>query len=163
MEIGECLLAPGKAPGHQNLPYIDKCANCVAVSSIMFILWMWTLVTLIRTGLGCNYDKPMWDWQPLSSFRQLCHRVAPSQFSVNMALYIFNLFLQRIEWTIPACSNKLRYALQGQIVPKRFERVLPAAIFGSLVIIGGLLSILLPETTGHELPETVEEANAFPQ
>ena len=48
-------------------------------------------------------------------------------------------------------------------MPKRFERVLPAAIFGSLVIIGGLLSILLPETTGHELPETVEEANAFPQ
>ena len=48
-------------------------------------------------------------------------------------------------------------------MPEKYKTVLPAAIFGSMVIIGGLLSILLPETTGHTLPETIQEAEAFPQ
>lgn len=53
--------------------------------------------------------------------------------------------------------------LQGKYVPDKYSNVVPAAIIGSMVIISGLLSIALPETAGHSLPETVEEANIFPR
>lgn len=48
-------------------------------------------------------------------------------------------------------------------MPEKYSRMLPASIFGSLVIVGGLLSILLPETAGYSLPETIKEANEFPK
>ncbi|XP_067931131.1 organic cation transporter protein-like [Watersipora subatra] len=50
----------------------------------------------------------------------------------------------------------------GKYVEKKYEKVLPAAIFGSLVLIGGFGSIILPETAGHSLPETIEESENFP-
>lgn len=54
-------------------------------------------------------------------------------------------------------------SIQGKFVPAQYKIVLPAAIFGSMVIIGGLTSIALPETTGYSLPENLAEANSFPK
>ena len=48
-------------------------------------------------------------------------------------------------------------------MPKQYSVTIGAAIFGFLVIVSGLLSIALPETTGHNMPETVEEANILSQ
>ena len=59
-------------------------------------------------------------------------------------------------------NYKISY-IQGKFVPKEYERVLPASIFGSLVIVGGIASFILPETTGYSLPETIEEAAKFPE
>mgnify|MGYP001800852653 CR=1 FL=1 len=52
---------------------------------------------------------------------------------------------------------------QGNFVPKQYSITIGASIFGFLVIVSGLLSIALPETTGHNMPETVEEANIYPR
>ena len=38
---------------------------------------------------------------------------------------------------------------------------LPNAIFGSAIIFGGLFCFLLPETTGADMPQTLEDANEF--
>ncbi|XP_067929065.1 organic cation transporter protein-like [Watersipora subatra] len=51
----------------------------------------------------------------------------------------------------------------GKLVPAKYKLILPPIIFGILTISGGLLSIALPETTGHDLPDTIEEANIFPE
>ena len=48
-------------------------------------------------------------------------------------------------------------------MPEEYKTVLPASIFASLVIIGGIASLILPETTGYSLPETIEEAANFPE
>ncbi|XP_067929113.1 organic cation transporter protein-like [Watersipora subatra] len=51
----------------------------------------------------------------------------------------------------------------GKLVPTKYKLILPPIIFGILTISGGLLSIALPETTGHDLPDTIEGANVFPK
>ena len=38
---------------------------------------------------------------------------------------------------------------------------LPLIIFGSLSILAGLMSLLLPETLDEHLPETLEDGEAF--
>ena len=38
---------------------------------------------------------------------------------------------------------------------------LPLIVFGSLAVIAGLLVLLLPETKGQSLPETIEEGEQF--
>ncbi|KAF7277418.1 hypothetical protein GWI33_007517, partial [Rhynchophorus ferrugineus] len=40
---------------------------------------------------------------------------------------------------------------------------LPLLIFGSLALIGGILSLVLPETLNKKLPETIEEGELFGQ
>lgn len=40
--------------------------------------------------------------------------------------------------------------------------VLPLIIMGTLLIIGGLASLFLPETRGKNLPQTIEEGEAVP-
>ena len=40
-------------------------------------------------------------------------------------------------------------------------RPLPLVIYGILAFIGGILSLLLPETLGKELPETLEDGEKF--
>lgn len=54
-------------------------------------------------------------------------------------------------------------ALQGKYLPEQYGVLVPAIVLGGIVIISGLLSIAVPETAGHDLPETVEEANEFPR
>lgn len=49
--------------------------------------------------------------------------------------------------------------LQGNFVPAKYSRVVQSSIFGGMVIIGGLLSIYLPETTGKEMPETLDDVS----
>jgi len=41
--------------------------------------------------------------------------------------------------------------------------MLPPLIFGIFTISAGLLSFILPETTDKVLPETIAEANVFPE
>nr|CAH7722372.1 unnamed protein product [Callosobruchus chinensis] len=38
---------------------------------------------------------------------------------------------------------------------------LPLLIFGSLSLLGGIISLVLPETLNKKLPETIEEGEAF--
>ena len=38
---------------------------------------------------------------------------------------------------------------------------LPYMVFGTLAILAGLTSLLLPETKGQQLPETLEEGENF--
>lgn len=38
---------------------------------------------------------------------------------------------------------------------------LPLLIFGVLALIGGLMSMVLPETLNKKLPETIEEGEQF--
>lgn len=47
-------------------------------------------------------------------------------------------------------------------MPSPYGLMLTPLIFGVMMVFGGLLSIGLPETTGYDLPETIAEANAFP-
>ncbi|KAL8573563.1 hypothetical protein ACOMHN_047833 [Nucella lapillus] len=42
-----------------------------------------------------------------------------------------------------------------------FGRILPFIIFGGMAVAAGLLSLLLPETLGRQLPDSVEEAAQF--
>ena len=46
-------------------------------------------------------------------------------------------------------------------MPERYGMVAQGAIFGSMLITAGLLSIALPETADQELPETVDDANSL--
>ena len=47
------------------------------------------------------------------------------------------------------------------MVDGSFGTALPLIIFGGLSVLAGLLSLLLPETKGKVLPETVHDAEQF--
>ncbi|KAH3819708.1 organic cation transporter protein-like [Dreissena polymorpha] len=49
----------------------------------------------------------------------------------------------------------------GTFIKGDFGKSLPLIIFGSMAFIAGLLSLLLPETRGTVLPETIEDAENF--
>ncbi|XP_050390285.1 organic cation transporter protein [Patella vulgata] len=49
----------------------------------------------------------------------------------------------------------------GLIVPGNAGKITPMIIFGITSIIAGLLALLLPETKGRLLPETIEDAEQF--
>lgn len=49
----------------------------------------------------------------------------------------------------------------GEIVEGSFGKALPLIIFGGLSVLAGLLSLILPETNGTVLPETIEDADKF--
>ena len=40
-------------------------------------------------------------------------------------------------------------------------RPMPQLIFGVVATVAGLLTLILPETLGHKMPDTVEEAENF--
>ena len=44
----------------------------------------------------------------------------------------------------------------------KFSKVLPLVVFAGMALAAGLLAILLPETNGKKLPETLEDGNKFP-
>ncbi|XP_078324705.1 organic cation transporter protein-like isoform X3 [Crassostrea virginica] len=48
------------------------------------------------------------------------------------------------------------------IVDGRFEQALPFVVFGVSSVLAGLLSLILPETLGANLPETIEDGKNFP-
>ncbi|XP_052244562.1 organic cation transporter protein-like [Dreissena polymorpha] len=49
----------------------------------------------------------------------------------------------------------------GKVIPGNFGKALPLIIFGGLSLAAGLLSLLLPETKGAVLPESVRDAEKF--
>ena len=38
---------------------------------------------------------------------------------------------------------------------------LPLCVFGAVTLLAGTLSLMLPETLGHALPDTIEEGEMF--
>lgn len=48
------------------------------------------------------------------------------------------------------------------LVDGHFGQALPLVVFGASSVIAGLLSLILPETLGANLPETIEDGKAFP-
>ncbi len=43
----------------------------------------------------------------------------------------------------------------------KYWEPLPLVIFGSSAVVAGALTLLLPETLNHHLPETIEEGEVF--
>lgn len=50
---------------------------------------------------------------------------------------------------------------QGKNLETDFGSALPLIIFGSVGLIAGITSLILPETTAKSLPETVEDADTL--
>ena len=42
------------------------------------------------------------------------------------------------------------------------NKVIPYILLGALSIIAGLLALILPETKGQQLPESIEDGENFP-
>ena len=55
----------------------------------------------------------------------------------------------------------VRCGFQGKLVEGDFGTALPLIIFGGLSVVAGLLSLILPETKGKVLPETIADAEQF--
>lgn len=51
-------------------------------------------------------------------------------------------------------------ALLAPFVPllKRISHILPLFVFGSVAFVAGIFAVLLPETMGTKLPDTIAEA-----
>ena len=52
--------------------------------------------------------------------------------------------------------------LQSNLTDSKLGAVLPLIIFGVLGLVAGILALLLPETMGHPLPQTVQESDKLP-
>ena len=50
---------------------------------------------------------------------------------------------------------------QGELIGGKFGQAEPLLIFGILSVIAGLLLLLLPETYGEKLPDTLKEGEEF--
>ena len=54
-----------------------------------------------------------------------------------------------------------RVLFQGELIGGKFGKAEPLLIFGILSVIAGLLLLLLPETYGQKLPDTMKEGEEF--
>lgn len=63
---------------------------------------------------------------------------------------IFNI-LPRDQWLVILL-------FKGKNIKTEFGSALPLIIFGSVGLVAGLASLILPETTSKSLPETVHDA-----
>ena len=50
---------------------------------------------------------------------------------------------------------------QGELIGGNFGKAEPLLVFGILSVIAGLLLLLLPETYGQKLPDTMQEGEDF--
>lgn len=51
--------------------------------------------------------------------------------------------------------------LAGTLIPSKIGKAMPLIFFGAFALAGGLLSLMLPETLGENLPETIEDGENF--
>ena len=47
------------------------------------------------------------------------------------------------------------------LVPGTTGKAIPLTLFGVVTFVAGLLTLILPETLGKKLPETIEDAENF--
>ncbi|XP_052807934.1 organic cation transporter protein-like [Mya arenaria] len=52
-------------------------------------------------------------------------------------------------------------AKSGELIGGKFGKVEPLVIFGALSVIAGLMLLLLPETLGQQLPDTIKDGEMF--
>ena len=59
------------------------------------------------------------------------------------------------------CVRSLLFSLQNLQIKGDFGQAAPFVIFGGLSFIAGVLALVLPETLGVDLPDTIKEAENF--
>ena len=51
--------------------------------------------------------------------------------------------------------------LQSNVIEGNFGQAVPLVVFGGSSVVAGLLSLMLPETHGQRLPETIQDGVEF--
>ncbi|XP_052807207.1 organic cation transporter protein-like [Mya arenaria] len=147
-----------------------------------------TLVLLDRTGrkplqvasfliggVGClatmftiMYGKE--DYQTVTTVLAMLGKVGASMGFSMVYVYSAELFPTVVRNAgMGSCSAVARVggmlapfiADLNRLVGGSFGPALPQLVFGSLTVVGGFLSLLLPETCNRRLPETIQEAIDF--
>ncbi|GIY19744.1 organic cation transporter-like protein [Caerostris extrusa] len=86
-----------------------------------------------------------------TTFEYSVHRSSHSCFLVEkIAMKLLLLF-----------SKKKYFTLIATLHQAEIDRLLPMMVLGCLSLVAGSLIIILPETTGHQLPHTLEEGEKF--
>ncbi|NWU10639.1 S22AD protein, partial [Cephalopterus ornatus] len=115
-------------------------------------------VLLILSGLVCLIITGIPEDQPVATtvLATIGKFAASASFSTSY-VYAAELFPTVVRQTgVGLCSMLARMA--GVLAPLvrllgQYHRAIPMAIFGSAPVLGGLLCVLLPETSGMELPD----------
>ena len=87
--------------------------------------------------------------------------------TLTVLLLIMSYLIQRVLWDVIPCLSccLLYFTVLLLIMASLFQGVLwhllPFLVFGVSSVLAGLLVLLLPETQGHNLPDTLQQGEDF--